>query len=64
MIVCWAQEPKDRPMFSEIVHELEEIRESSFIDTQQEDFLTLQNDWRQEIEEMFDQIKEKEQVTC
>ncbi|XP_067943723.1 mitogen-activated protein kinase kinase kinase 21-like isoform X2 [Watersipora subatra] len=58
---CWSEDPKERPQFSEIVQALEDIRDSSFMGTQQEEFVTLQNDWRLEIEEMFIELKEKEQ---
>ena len=61
-VVCWSTDPKERPLFSEIITHLEEIRDSSFIGTQQDEFMTLQNDWRIEIEEMFNELKEKEQV--
>lgn len=60
--VCWSSDAKERPPFLEIIQHLEEIRDSSFIGTQQDEFMTLQNDWRIEIEEMFNELKEKEQV--
>ena len=59
---CWSEEPKERPQFSEIVQNLQDIRDSSFMGAQQDEFVTLQNDWRVEIEEMFLELKEKEQV--
>ncbi|KAF6018291.1 hypothetical protein EB796_023377 [Bugula neritina] len=61
MQLCWSIDPKERPPFSEIVQVLEEIRDSSFMGTQQDEFVTLQNGWREEIEEMFVELKEKEQ---
>jgi len=59
---CWSPDPRERPTFAEIIAVLEDIRDSSFIGTQQDEFVTLRNDWKEEIEEMFNELKEKEQV--
>jgi len=41
---------------------LEEVKASSFMSTPQDSFHTLQEDWRLEIEEMFDELRSREKV--
>ena len=62
LIDCWHQESHQRPTFAEILHRLEEISTSPFMTTPQESFHTMQEDWRQEIEEMFNELRSKEKV--
>ncbi|KAK3093744.1 hypothetical protein FSP39_019606 [Pinctada imbricata] len=57
---CWNQESSSRPSFQEILMRLEEIARSPFMTTPQESFHTMQEDWRQEIEAMFDELRSKE----
>ncbi|KAH3874919.1 hypothetical protein DPMN_038176 [Dreissena polymorpha] len=57
---CWHQEPHFRPMFTDIIAELEEVRLSEFMSTPQDSFHTLQEDWRLEIEEMFNELRSRE----
>ncbi|XP_071788407.1 mitogen-activated protein kinase kinase kinase 9-like isoform X2 [Asterias amurensis] len=57
---CWNPEPHQRPSFAEILNHLREIAESPFIDTPHESFRSMQQDWKQEIQEMFDEIRLKE----
>ncbi|KAG1654165.1 Mitogen-activated protein kinase kinase kinase 9 [Nymphon striatum] len=57
---CWNPEPHDRPLFIDILQELEDIAHSSFMNTPHESFHTLQEDWKVEIEEMFLDLKRKE----
>lgn len=59
---CWHQEPHERPTFQAILQRLEEIAKSSFMNTPQESFHTMQEDWRQEIEQMFDELRSREKV--
>ncbi|KAK6183726.1 hypothetical protein SNE40_011151 [Patella caerulea] len=54
---CWSQEPHERPTFSEILETLEEIATSSFMAYPQESFHTLQEDWKLEIEAMFEELR-------
>ncbi|GAB1609486.1 mitogen-activated protein kinase kinase kinase 11-like isoform X1 [Argonauta hians] len=60
MTHCWRQEPHERPSFWQILKHLEEIASSSFMTTPQDSFHTMQEDWRQEIEHMFDELRSKE----
>lgn len=59
---CWYQEPHERPTFLEILQRLQEIATSSFITTPHDSFHTMQDDWRQEIEQMFDELRSREKV--
>lgn len=60
MADCWHQEPHGRPTFAQILERLEEIASSSFMTTPQDSFHTMQEDWRLEIEQMFDELRSKE----
>jgi hypothetical protein len=51
-----------RPAFSEVLELLQEIKQSSFVKTPYESFRTMQNDWKSEIECMFEELRSKEQV--
>nr|KAG5704446.1 hypothetical protein BaRGS_024301 [Batillaria attramentaria] len=57
---CWAQESHERPTFLDIIKRLEEIATSPFVSTPQESFHTMQEDWRLEIEQMFDELRSRE----
>jgi len=59
---CWHNVPHERPAFSEILGILEEINCSSFVDTLDDTFRDMQDNWRHEIEDMFEELREKEQV--
>ena len=41
---------------------LEDIASSSFAETSNESFHTMQDDWKQEIQALFDDLRQKEQV--
>ncbi|CAF0808656.1 unnamed protein product [Didymodactylos carnosus] len=60
---CWQKEPNDRPSFFEILNQLTDIEEetsSADMSPTNESFHTMQQDWRNEIQEMFQELKEKE----
>ncbi|KAK2158893.1 hypothetical protein LSH36_162g07003 [Paralvinella palmiformis] len=57
---CWNPEPHQRPTFKDIIHHLEEIACSSFVTTPQDSFHTMQEDWKLEIDDMFEQLRCKE----
>lgn len=63
LLACWHPDPHQRPTFVHILHELEEISRSPFMNTPQESFHTLQEDWKHEIAEMFHELRCKEKVS-
>ncbi|CAG5131415.1 unnamed protein product [Candidula unifasciata] len=60
MADCWHQEPHERPAFFEILQRLHDIASSSFISTPKDSFHIMQEDWRVEIEQMFDELRSRE----
>ncbi|XP_042356028.1 mitogen-activated protein kinase kinase kinase 9 [Plectropomus leopardus] len=57
---CWSPDPHSRPQFSTILDQLTAIEESGFFEMPAESFHSLQDDWKLEIQEMFDQLRTKE----
>ncbi|KAM3595209.1 uncharacterized protein V6R79_020088 [Siganus canaliculatus] len=57
---CWSPDPHSRPQFTAILDQLTAIEESGFFEMPTESFHSLQNDWKLEIQEMFDQLRTKE----
>uniref|UniRef100_H3DPV2 Mitogen-activated protein kinase kinase kinase n=1 Tax=Tetraodon nigroviridis TaxID=99883 RepID=H3DPV2_TETNG len=57
---CWSSDPHSRPQFPMILDQLTAIEESGFFDMPVESFRCLQDDWKVEIQEMFDQLRTKE----
>ncbi|KAF8773059.1 Mitogen-activated protein kinase kinase kinase like protein [Argiope bruennichi] len=60
MEACWHPDPHDRPTFVDILRQLMEIAHSPFMNTPQESFHTLQEDWKHEIADMFHELRCKE----
>lgn len=59
---CWSPDPHSRPQFTTILDQLTAIEESGFFEMLVESFHSLQDDWKLEIQEMFDQLRTKEKV--
>ncbi|XP_051942499.1 mitogen-activated protein kinase kinase kinase 9 isoform X2 [Hippocampus zosterae] len=57
---CWSSDPHSRPHFANILDRLTTIEESGFFEMPAESFCSLQDDWKLEIQEMFDQLRTKE----
>uniref|UniRef100_A0A668W0U2 mitogen-activated protein kinase kinase kinase n=1 Tax=Oreochromis aureus TaxID=47969 RepID=A0A668W0U2_OREAU len=57
---CWSPDPHSRPQFTAILDQLTAIEESGFFEMPAESFHSLQDDWKLEIQEMFDQLRTKE----
>uniref|UniRef100_A0A7N4PB61 mitogen-activated protein kinase kinase kinase n=1 Tax=Sarcophilus harrisii TaxID=9305 RepID=A0A7N4PB61_SARHA len=57
---CWDPEPHQRPDFSSILSRLEAIERSALFQMPLESFHSLQEDWKQEIQHMFDDLRTKE----
>uniref|UniRef100_A0A6P7H1N7 Mitogen-activated protein kinase kinase kinase 21-like n=1 Tax=Diabrotica virgifera virgifera TaxID=50390 RepID=A0A6P7H1N7_DIAVI len=59
---CWEADPHRRPSFEQILDDLDRIVHSSFTQTPHESFHIMQDDWRQEIEEVLLDLRRKEKV--
>ncbi|XP_040916814.1 mitogen-activated protein kinase kinase kinase 9 [Toxotes jaculatrix] len=57
---CWSPDPHSRPHFTSVLDHLTAIEESGFFEMPAESFHSLQDDWKLEIQEMFDQLRTKE----
>lgn len=57
---CWDSDPHERPSFYQILEDLDNIKHSSFTQTPHESFHIMQDDWRQEIEEVLLELRRKE----
>ncbi|XP_036397649.1 mitogen-activated protein kinase kinase kinase 9 [Megalops cyprinoides] len=57
---CWNPDPHARPPFTSILDQLTAIEESGFFEMPAESFHSLQDDWKLEVQEMFDQLRAKE----
>ncbi|KAI7805785.1 putative mitogen-activated protein kinase kinase kinase 9, partial [Triplophysa rosa] len=57
---CWNVDPHARPPFTSILDQLTTIEESGFFEMPAESFQSLQDDWKLEVQEMFDQLRAKE----
>uniref|UniRef100_A0A667ZN50 Mitogen-activated protein kinase kinase kinase n=1 Tax=Myripristis murdjan TaxID=586833 RepID=A0A667ZN50_9TELE len=57
---CWSPDPHSRPLFTSVLDQLTAIEESGFFEMPVESFHSLQDDWKLEIQEMFDQLRTKE----
>ncbi|CAG5043419.1 unnamed protein product [Parnassius apollo] len=60
MEACWHSNPRERPLFPEILEQLEHIRQSEFTRAPHESFHTMQDGWRLEIEEVLRDLRRKE----
>ncbi|CAG9860928.1 unnamed protein product [Phyllotreta striolata] len=59
---CWESDPHRRPTFEHILDDLDNIVHSSFTQTPHESFHIMQDDWRQEIEEVLLELRRKEKA--
>lgn len=62
VVDCWNVDPHARPPFTSILDQLTAIEESGFFEMPAESFQSLQDDWKLEVQEMFDQLRAKEKV--
>lgn len=60
---CWSPNPHSRPSFTSILRQLLAIEQSAMFQMPLESFHSLQEDWRLEIQQMFDELRAKEKVT-
>lgn len=59
---CWDPDPHGRPDFGSILKRLEVIEQSALFQMPLESFHSLQEDWKLEIQHMFDDLRTKEKV--
>lgn len=59
---CWDQDPHRRPNFGSILTQLTALEQQVKEEMPQESFHSLQDDWKVEIQDMFDVLRAKEKV--
>lgn len=59
---CWDQDPHRRPNFSSILAQLTALEQQVKEEMPQDSFHSLQEDWKLEIQDMFDELRAKEKV--
>ncbi|XP_059504721.1 mitogen-activated protein kinase kinase kinase 21 isoform X2 [Stegostoma tigrinum] len=57
---CWDQDPHVRPNFATILEQLTAIEATVITDLPQESFHSMQDDWKMEIQQMFNELRTKE----
>ncbi|XP_051867600.1 mitogen-activated protein kinase kinase kinase 21 isoform X2 [Pristis pectinata] len=57
---CWDQDPHVRPSFGTILEQLTAIESTVITDMPQESFHSMQDDWKMEIQQMFNELRTKE----
>uniref|UniRef100_A0A3P9QEK2 mitogen-activated protein kinase kinase kinase n=1 Tax=Poecilia reticulata TaxID=8081 RepID=A0A3P9QEK2_POERE len=62
MSECWDQDPHRRPDFGSILTQLTALEQQVKEEMPQESFHSLQDDWKLEIQDMFDELRAKEKV--
>jgi hypothetical protein len=69
LLDCWLNVSQDRPTFSQLLDQINTIIETNYVnnelnnmETNDETYQSLQEDWRKEIQDMFEELKTKEQV--
>lgn len=60
MSECWDQDPHRRPNFSSILQQLNALEQQVMDEMPQDSFHSLQEDWKLEIQDMFDELRAKE----
>lgn len=59
---CWDQDPHRRPNFGSILTQLTALERQVKEEMPQDSFHSLQDDWKLEIQDMFDELRAKEKV--
>nr|XP_015194354.1 PREDICTED: mitogen-activated protein kinase kinase kinase 11 [Lepisosteus oculatus] len=60
MAECWDQDPHRRPSFASILSQLTALEQQVLEEMPQDSFHSLQEDWKEEIQGMFDELRAKE----
>jgi len=59
---CWQADLHARPSFTSVLLQLTEIEGSALVEMPPESFHSMQDDWKLEIQQMFDELRTKEKV--
>ncbi|XP_030074473.1 mitogen-activated protein kinase kinase kinase 11 isoform X2 [Microcaecilia unicolor] len=62
MSECWAQDPHRRPSFALILEQLTALEAQVLEEMPQDSFHSMQDDWKLEIQGMFDELRAKEKA--
>ena len=60
---CWKSDAHERPLIPHILRSLEKIACSDFPETAADSFRSMQESWKHEIERIFEELKEREEVS-
>ncbi|XP_067831715.1 mitogen-activated protein kinase kinase kinase 11-like [Heptranchias perlo] len=60
MAECWDEDPHRRPHFASILEQLTAIEDQVLLEMPEESFHSMQDDWKLEIQEMFNELRAKE----
>ena len=61
---CWEREYPNRPSFTRIIEILKEVEGSAFFSTTSDEvFRSIQSSWKEEIQQVFTELKKKEAVS-
>lgn len=61
-LACWSYDTHERPSFKYILKTLDDIARSKFQEMTGDNFYSMQDDWKVEIDEMLSAIRFREQV--
>ena len=59
---CWEKDAHLRPTFAAIIAELQRLSDSHFVTIPIELFSQMQEDWRDEVKILIEDLRKKEQV--
>ncbi|MBZ3881683.1 Mitogen-activated protein kinase kinase kinase MLK4 [Sciurus carolinensis] len=59
MKACWERDPHVRPSFALILQQLTALEEAVLTEMPQDSFHSMQDDWKLEIQHMFDELRTK-----
>ena len=63
MEACWSYDTHERPTFKHILKTLDDIARSKFQEMPGDNFYSMQDDWKVEIDEMLTDIRFREEVS-